>query len=684
MKTPKFLFTSLLSLVACVITTNAITIQITTAVSPTLNIDLTSYPGTVSLLTDAYHLYWRVDQAASIIYLALDVSTAGWVGFGIADPDGGGMRGSDIVTLSVSSNETHTVTSLTDRYALQHALPSEDVCNQWNVTGGWQSGNRTVVAFNRKLDTGDTQDRPIKAGLVKIVSAYSADGNKQVAYHGSNKHASSVTFFADDVTPITSNDEVVTVWNYTNPPTPIAAKETKYVCTGFGFKPTAPNSNTTLTGQIVEIAPIIDPSTSMYVHHYVVYSCDSKSAKFQQILNNPTECLTSNFYIFDICPMTWAPGTDALTFPTNVGLPFGNANDTFDSSSLVIEVHYNNDNPNMTPNLTDFSGLTISYTTTKRKYDAGIITIGDPSVLGGFMPFGSSRIEKQIMCPGECTAKWPWDVNVFARTKIIHVICNAIPLSLPAKSFLHMHMYGRQIWTGVTSPSPAGGDLFVTSDLDRANFYEFNFQHISILNRTIKRGDRLNLHCVYDVSTNLFPQQRPNDMGVTFNLASEDEMCLDFSKPILVANFCFRDRFRPLNSQNVYYYPRFPNSSQFSECGLYVNETTTCGEFNKDGLVSIQVQNPVSPGTANADQTITSVIAFGTDYSNGTCVFDAAHLAIAPNGTVVYQNTNTTNNTNTIATNTTKSSTNGAGSNAMTSWIGAIVVATVVAMVIVA
>ncbi|RUP43083.1 hypothetical protein BC936DRAFT_137650 [Jimgerdemannia flammicorona] len=315
--------------------------------------------------------------------------------------------------------------------------------------------------------------------------------------------------------------------------------------------------------------------------------------------------------------------------------------------------------------------------------------------MGGFMPFGSSKIEKQYICPGECTAKWPWDINVFA-------------------SFLHMHEYGRQIWTGVTSPSPAGGNLFVTSDLDRANFYDFTFQHISTLNRTIKRGDRLNLHCVFnpiiarcfmliddihvyisysfDLSTNLFPQQRPNDTGVTFNLASEDEMCLDFSKPILVANLCFRDRFRPLKScaililSSVYYYPRFPNPPQFSTCGLYVNETSTCGELNKDGFASLQIQNPVSPGTVNADPIITGVIAFGTDYSNGTCVFDAAHLALVPNGTVVYHNANTTNTTktittNTITTSTTEKSTNGAGSTAITSWIGAIVVASVVAMV---
>ncbi|RUP52215.1 hypothetical protein BC936DRAFT_137624 [Jimgerdemannia flammicorona] len=96
-------------------------------------------------------------------------------------------------------------------------------------------------------------------------------------------------------------------------------------------------------------------------------------------------------------------------------------------------------------------------------------------------------------------------------------------------SFLHMHSYSKQIWSGVTTPSPAGGNLVITSDLDRANFYEFTFQHISILNHTIKRGDRINVHCIYDLSTNLFPKLHPNNTGVTFDLASEDEMCIDFS-----------------------------------------------------------------------------------------------------------------------------------------------------------
>ncbi|RUS14543.1 DOMON domain-containing protein [Endogone sp. FLAS-F59071] len=399
----------LLVLVACAITTNAITVQSTTPASATLPINLSSYSGNSSFIGGAYNLYWRVDTSASMIYLALDVSTSGWVGFGIADPANGGMRGADIVTLFVTSNTTHTVTSLTDRYALEHALPNEDTCNQWTVSAGWQSGNRTVVAFQRALSTGDTQDRAITAGEVKVVMAYSADGTNQIAYHGQNRQAYAVTFFEDassTVAPVVPQESVV-VWNYTNPPTVIAAVQTKYVCTelprlflelspiciltGFLFRPAPGN----LTGQIIEIAPVIDPATASYVHHYLVYACQNNT-KFQVMFNNPTECLTDSYNILDICPMAYAPGSGALTFPANVGLPFGDTSDPFDTTFLALEVHYNNPDTLHTPNISDISGLSISYITKKRQHDAGLLALGDPYVLGAFMPFGSSRVEREV------------------------------------------------------------------------------------------------------------------------------------------------------------------------------------------------------------------------------------------------------------------------------------------------
>lgn len=62
-----------------------------------------------------------------------------------------------------------------------------------------------------------------------------------------------------------------------------------------------------------------------------------------------------------------------------------------------------------------------------------------------------------------------------------------------------MHSYGRQTWSSVTRVStvgPANLTVSTTTDVDRIDFYEFEFQHVSSMDTVIKRGDRLNVHCM--------------------------------------------------------------------------------------------------------------------------------------------------------------------------------------------
>ena len=58
-----------------------------------------SYPFSAVLLNDAsrgeYTLHWNFTREESIIYFAVNVSTRGWVGFGLSP--NGGMVGSDVV-----------------------------------------------------------------------------------------------------------------------------------------------------------------------------------------------------------------------------------------------------------------------------------------------------------------------------------------------------------------------------------------------------------------------------------------------------------------------------------------------------------------------------------------------------------------------------------------------------------
>ena len=67
------------------------------------------YPFSVSLLSDAnrgyYTLHWNFTREQSTIYFAVNVSTTGWVGFGLSPT--GGMVNSDLVIGWVDNGATY-------------------------------------------------------------------------------------------------------------------------------------------------------------------------------------------------------------------------------------------------------------------------------------------------------------------------------------------------------------------------------------------------------------------------------------------------------------------------------------------------------------------------------------------------------------------------------------------------
>ena len=151
-----------------------------------------------------YVAYHKV--VGSTLHLRLIGLTQGWLGFGIAEPTSGHMKGSDLLTVAVVGG---TVVA-DDRYAVfapttynadgtfQNGYMGldavKDTSNDWTIVQGSEANGVTDVYVTRELDTGDTQDRVIASGLNRIVWAYSTttDG---VAYHGSTRGSTSAVFF---------------------------------------------------------------------------------------------------------------------------------------------------------------------------------------------------------------------------------------------------------------------------------------------------------------------------------------------------------------------------------------------------------------------------------------------------------------------------------------------------------
>jgi len=137
-----------------------------------------SYPKSLSLIPDQYNLYWRINNSTGMIYLALEVKTLGWVGFGLGESTSGSMPGADIVSGMVSNG----VAQIQDRHAVAKEYPNIDDCQNWILVSGEENSTWTIIEVARKLDTNDTQDRPF-VGRNRIVFAW---GTTDVfGYHGS-------------------------------------------------------------------------------------------------------------------------------------------------------------------------------------------------------------------------------------------------------------------------------------------------------------------------------------------------------------------------------------------------------------------------------------------------------------------------------------------------------------------
>ena len=71
------------------------------ALSSCAHVDLQAkYPFSVVLLDDGeeyYGLHWNFTRSTESIYFAVNVSTTGWVGFGLSPILNGAMTGSDLI-----------------------------------------------------------------------------------------------------------------------------------------------------------------------------------------------------------------------------------------------------------------------------------------------------------------------------------------------------------------------------------------------------------------------------------------------------------------------------------------------------------------------------------------------------------------------------------------------------------
>jgi len=313
----------------------------------TLTVAMVSSAMGIGALKSTYNASTELDGSTAILHWTLSPSTiqlalvvtapsvvatnasALWVGFGIGDPQSGGMVGADIVTAEYGTTAAGGANcTIVDRHVPMVAYPLASgvggdaifpVPDDCPAKQSWvliacgvdpTTGMMTLEASRSLVAPNPAQDRDIVAGRNILMYAY-GDG---FSYHGAARRSVEVDLTASGVSTVLAGDLVstgglpadaddsilLTMPNYT-----VSTNRTDYGCVTFEVDPPAPGT----VQQVVAAEAVIDLATSggRLVHHLVVLVCD-QSPLFEsfktgkECLTMPPACTDTVFgYAYSIC-----------------------------------------------------------------------------------------------------------------------------------------------------------------------------------------------------------------------------------------------------------------------------------------------------------------------------------------------------------------------------------------------
>ncbi|XP_050995492.1 DBH-like monooxygenase protein 2 homolog [Labeo rohita] len=416
-------------------------------------------------------LRWGFDEIQRTILFEVTVNTTGWVGFGFSP--NGGMAGADIVIGGVGPDGTY----FTDRHAGGNAIPEVDQLQNYELLSLTEANGKTVMKFQRSIDSCDKDDLSITDLPMKLIYAYGE--NDDITYHGTQRGTKELNLlkYMPQITPPNSNYFDVTMINFTVP-----AKHTHYHCKVLK----APAFDT--KQHIYRIEPLI--KNVDLVHHLLLYRCPPIVTEELDV-----ECYTTVDAQCMEVVAAWGVGGGAFEFPEVAGLPIGgNVREFF----YRLEVHYNN--PTIAEGRVDESGLRFHYTSELRQHDAAILMTGLAVAPGYAIPPKA----KSFLTYGLCdTANIP---KVLEKANDLQVFA----------VMLHTHLVGRKVRVGQFRAGEQI-DLLVVDEN-----YDFEYQEMLNLGKTktVKLNDKVLVQCTYNTE-NL-------DTLTWGGFSTTDEMCLAF------------------------------------------------------------------------------------------------------------------------------------------------------------
>ena len=465
-----------------------------------------------------------------------------WFGFGLSES--GGMAGSDVVTVegvNAVGRGGKAKPTVTDRFVPYAASPlttpplpdpvsDSAFCGgkqDWVLISATSTSSSTTptsapsstptrqvsVVLERALVTGDASDRAFSTthdNRVVWSWGLAVSATAGVAYHGPHRGTTMISLApqpaASSAAAAINSIPDLAEWTWLNMTIPVSSSlTTQYVCLGFDLGETERHA--------VVVDPVITGPGSQYAHHVILHACGNTPGPAYQ-LSTPiaTACRTKDLTAVGTsvlgsmgCTSTlhgWAPGIGPLILPLQSGFRVGGSGARY----VVFEIHVNNPGLDEGQSMTASMRLGLTPVGSFRPENAGTMVIGDPALTLDMNPLTFAKVNplqagkvtaKETACMSACTAaKMRGPVQVFA-------------------SVLHGHQLMQSSWTNHFSAN--GTHLGV---LDSSQFWSFDHQQVHMVQATINPGDRLNTHCVYDLTKSA--------ANVPFGQPSNNEMCIHF------------------------------------------------------------------------------------------------------------------------------------------------------------
>jgi len=442
-----------------------------------------------------YKLYWSVKDSDKSIHFAVEVATAGWIGFGISAGLSGSMIGADIAIGWVDSQGKGHLKDYHGQEA-KNGLPILDKSQDYNLVGSSESNGVTVLKFTRKLVTCDKEDRSIQLGTIKVI--YALGTQDVLSYHYGKRGAKSLNLlnYVKNTPPPTT----AKYFDALSRNVAVPAVRTTYWCQAMKVANLVTLSK---KHHIIEVEPLLNKKDSGVLRHNVLYICDrsinekdlnvtGSCYNNQNMPSSIIECIRST-------PMyAWGAGGVNFRFPDHVGWPIG-AKDSM--KYVVLETKF--DNPKKRSDLVVTSGLRFYYDA-PRQYDAATMSVGQSNSLSLTIPPKQENWTVSAACVKSCTSRMDkaralpeGGIKFFASSP-------------------HARKAGRGLWTKIVRD---GKEIV---EINRDDNFDVNYQQTYLLRNEVlfKPGDEIINYCRYNTMD--------RSDAIIGGFSTNDEMCLNF------------------------------------------------------------------------------------------------------------------------------------------------------------